>query len=108
VPSEGHENFGLIGLEAMARGRPCIGSKLGGIPDWLEDGAFGLLLPPRDPDAWAAGIVASFEDMSKLNRWGEAARKRYRERFHPSIHVASLLALYGEVLQKAGKHPVAR
>jgi glycosyltransferase involved in cell wall biosynthesis len=103
VPSEGYENFGLIGLEAAARGRPALGSKLGGIPDWIDDGVSGLLLPPHDVNAWAAAIVTAFKDKSRIGHWAEGARKRYLERFQPSIHVANLLAVYQEVLQKSQK-----
>jgi glycosyltransferase involved in cell wall biosynthesis len=103
VPSEGYENFGLIGLEAMARGRPCVGSRLGGIPDWLEDGVVGLLVPPHDENAWAASLVSAFKDMPRLNRWGQQAKQRYLERFQPSVQITSLLAFYQDVMSSPKK-----
>lgn len=103
VPSEGYENFGLIGLEAMVRGRGVLGSRLGGIPDWLEDGQVGRLLPAGDVDAWSRAIVDAFADPARLRAWGEAGRARYLERFRPAHHVAGLIQIYQEVLgQRAG------
>lgn len=105
VPSEGYENFGLIGLEAMVRGRPCLGSRLGGIPDWLEEGTVGRLLPPRDVDAWSEGILEAFSDPSRLRTWGEGARRSYEQRFQPNRHVDGLLSLYQKVLEGGPKAP---
>ncbi len=102
VPSEGYENFGLIGLEAFVRGRPALGSRLGGIPDWLEHEGQGLLLPPGDVRAWTEGLVAAFSDRARLARWGEAARRRYHERFRPEVHLRELLAAYERVLSGQG------
>lgn len=103
VPSEGYENFGLIGLEAFVRGRPVLGSRLGGIPDWLQDGTTGRLLPPGDLEAWTQAIVEAFQRPEELQRWGEAGRARYRESFQPATHVEGLLRAYRSVLDGAGR-----
>lgn len=99
VPSEGYENFGLIGLEALARGRPVLGSRLGGIPDWLEDGVNGLLLPPRDVQAWGEALVRTMEYPERLQAWGQAGLERYRSRFLPDVHLDGLLRIYQDVLK---------
>ena len=51
------EAQGLTILEAMALSRPVVASNVGGIPEMIEDGVTGLLVPPHDADALAAAIV---------------------------------------------------
>ena len=55
MPSLWPEPFGLVGIEALAAGRPVVASATGGIGDWLEDGVGGLMVPPGDPGALARG-----------------------------------------------------
>ena len=56
VPSLG-EGFGMVALEAMERGRPVVASAVGGLPEIVDDGRTGLLVPPGDADALAEAIV---------------------------------------------------
>jgi glycosyltransferase involved in cell wall biosynthesis len=55
VPSR-REGLGLVALEAVARGRPVIASRAGGLPEVVQDGLDGLLVPPDDPEALAAAL----------------------------------------------------
>jgi glycosyltransferase involved in cell wall biosynthesis len=61
VPSR-VEGFGLVALEAMRAGIPVIASRVGGIPELIEDGSTGLLVMPEDPSALAAAIRQLAED----------------------------------------------
>jgi glycosyltransferase involved in cell wall biosynthesis len=56
LPSEWYENAPLAILESLAAGRPVVGTSLGGIPELIEDGRTGILVPPRDPAALLAGL----------------------------------------------------
>ena len=57
-----HEPFGIVALEAMARGIPLIASNVGGLPDFVKDGANGLLFDPADP----ANLVRAFDRLVTL------------------------------------------
>jgi glycosyltransferase involved in cell wall biosynthesis len=57
VPSIWREQFGLVGPEALACGVPCIGSDIGGIPEWLQNEKSGYLVPPRDSAAIADRLI---------------------------------------------------
>jgi len=71
--SEG-EGFGLSLVEAQATARPVVASLSGGIPDAVEDGVAGLLVPPEDPAAAAAAIAALLQDPARAAALGRAGR----------------------------------
>jgi phosphatidylinositol alpha-1,6-mannosyltransferase len=75
------EGFGLVFLEAMSHGLPVIGGASGGIPDVIEDGVTGSLVPPDDPAALAIAIRTLLSDKERWERYSAAALKRVRERF---------------------------
>jgi len=62
-------------LEAMASGLPCIATKVGGIPEWIENGKTGLLIPPGSPESVAAAILSLAANPALRERLGTAARE---------------------------------
>ena len=98
LPSTEREGFPLALTEAAMAGRPAIASRLGGIPEIIEDRRTGLLVPPRDAPALAGAIVELLSDAELRNRLGEAARMRARERFTSEAMVDQVLAIYRAVL----------
>jgi glycosyltransferase involved in cell wall biosynthesis len=97
VPSH-IEPLGNATLEAMAAGRPVVGSRVGGIPEMVEDGVTGLLVPPRAPDALAAALRSLLEAPARLEALGQAARQRVAEHFSLPRHAERLQQIYDEVL----------
>lgn len=67
------EGLGRVVVEAACRGRGVVGSRVGGIPDLVEDGANGILVPPGDADALAAALVRVLGDRGLAEQLGSAA-----------------------------------
>jgi glycosyltransferase involved in cell wall biosynthesis len=85
-------------LDAHVLGTPVVASAVGGIPEAVDHGRAGILVPPRDPDALAAAIVRLLRDRelgSALNRRGRA---RVDERFSVDAMVAGTRTVYEKVL----------
>ena len=91
------EGLGVAILEAMALGLPVVASAVGGIPESVEDGGTGLLVPPEDVDALAAAIARLARDPGLARRMGERGRERARVRFAMSAMADGYERLYGEV-----------
>jgi glycosyltransferase involved in cell wall biosynthesis len=76
LPSkDSSEGFGLVLLEAMACGKPVIGSRVGGIPEVIEDGGNGLLIEPNDANSLAKAMITLLSDDRLRARMGAAGRK---------------------------------
>jgi glycosyltransferase involved in cell wall biosynthesis len=72
LPSIGTETFGRVCVEAEACGVPALGSRLGGIPEAIQDGVTGRLLPPGDVAAWRDAILELARDDALRKKMGEA------------------------------------
>ncbi len=79
-PSVELETFGRVAIEAQACGVPVLGSRIGGVPETLEDGVTGHLLEPGNVDAWRDAILAMC-DPAVFRRMGVAARVHVMEHF---------------------------
>ncbi len=75
------EPFGIAALEALACGRPVVASRVGGLPEFIQDGVTGLLVPPDRPDRLAAAIVRLLDDATLAKRLGAAGALLVREGF---------------------------
>jgi glycosyltransferase involved in cell wall biosynthesis len=94
VPSLWPEPFGLVGIEALAAGRPVIASATGGIEDWLDDGVSGLCVKPGDVGELARALNQLLADPDRQRAMGIAGREAVNERFSPARHVAAMLDAY--------------
>jgi len=98
VPSVWDEAFGLAALEAMARGKPVVATAVGGIPEVIQAGATGLLVPPADEARLAAAMASLLTDRAAATRIGFYARDAVATRFTAEIQLARLTELVTEHL----------
>jgi glycosyltransferase involved in cell wall biosynthesis len=99
VPSH-VEPLGNATLEAMASGRPVVGTRVGGIPEMIVDGETGLLVPAADPPALAGAISRLIQDSRLRSRMADAARARAREAFGIDVHGRRLQSCYDQLLSR--------
>jgi len=95
LPSH-REAQGLTILEAMALSRPVVASNVGGIPEMIQDGVTGLLVPPQDPPALATAIVRLLRDHQLADVLGRAGHDLVHDRFCVEIMVNAVEDLYDE------------
>ena len=99
MPSE-LESFGLAALEAMACKVPSIATRVGGVPELIDDGVTGLLYPVGNVEDMAAGAVSLLKDRDRLNAMREAGRETAQKRFCSSLVVPHYVRYYEQILGK--------
>jgi len=93
LPSQS-ESFGLVALEAMACEVPVIATRVGGLPELIEDGATGLLFPVGDVEAMAAGAISLLSDQTQSQQFGRRGREVAVARFSADKIIPEYEALY--------------
>jgi N-acetyl-alpha-D-glucosaminyl L-malate synthase BshA len=99
MPSE-MESFGLAALEAMACQTPTIATRVGGVPELIEDGVNGLLFEVGDVEGMAAASIAVLKDPERHQALCEAARKTAQDRFCSTRILPRYVAFYESLLNK--------
>lgn len=98
VPSQ-FEPFGRVVIEAMARGRPVIGSRAGGIPEIIDEGETGHLVEVGDVAGFARAALALLADRPRWEAMSRRAAEVARTRFALPAHVRAITAIYEEILR---------
>ncbi len=101
MPSE-LESFGLAALEAMACKVPAIATRVGGVPELIDDGLTGLLYPVGNVEDMAAGAIGLLKDRDRLDTMRDAARKEAQRRFCATLVVPKYVKFYESMLENAG------
>lgn len=89
IPSLWPEPFGIVGLEAMGRGRPVVAFDVGGISDWLTDREVGFLCPPGDGPTMATRLETLLSSQQMCEEMGERGRQRVESSFSWELHWSS-------------------
>jgi glycosyltransferase involved in cell wall biosynthesis len=104
VPSR-QEAFGRVVIEAMAAEVPVVATRVGGIPEVCLDGRTGLLVPPEDPAALAAAILATLGDADATRARVRAAAEDVRARFSLTDHARQVEQVYRALIRRAEQAP---
>jgi glycogen(starch) synthase len=94
VPSLIYESFSYTCAQAMACGLPVVASRIGGIPETVEDGVTGILVEPGDVQGLAQAIVWLAQDRELRRRMGAAGRAKVEELYTPSRVAKMNLVVY--------------
>ncbi|MCK4596749.1 glycosyltransferase family 4 protein [bacterium] len=97
LPSK-NEGFGYVLAEAMSQGKPVVASKVSSIPEVVEDGHTGLLVPPGDVSALREAILELSRHPRRVRQMGEAGRRRVQKLFDLQRMLGQVEALFGQVV----------
>lgn len=97
VMTSDFEGSPLSVMEYMDAGKPVVATRVGGVPDLVEDGVNGLLVEPRDPEALAAAVTQLLDEPERARRMGAAGRDRRQREFDIDVTVRRVQDLYEEL-----------
>jgi glycosyltransferase involved in cell wall biosynthesis len=92
-------------IEAMASARPVVATRVGGVPDVVDDGVTGHLVAPNDASALADAGIDLLSDPERRRAFGDAGRKRAYPAYGAERLLADVARIYGELLEKKGVSP---
>jgi len=99
MPSICQDNCPLAVIEAMAWGKPVIGSRVGGIPELVRDGQEGVLVAHGDAGALGEAMLAMQNDPDRTQRMGRAGRERVMERYDAGLHYSAVAEAYARAAE---------
>ncbi|MCH7782524.1 glycosyltransferase family 4 protein, partial [candidate division KSB1 bacterium] len=94
------ESCPMVILEAMAAGVPVIATEVGGIPEIVEHGVTGYLIPPKDPQAIADAVEHVINNPEEVKKIVENARRTVKERFDFRENARQFVKIYQELLDE--------
>jgi glycosyltransferase involved in cell wall biosynthesis len=103
------EPFGRVILEAMALGKPVIATDIGGVPEFVQHGVTGQLVPPRNPKALAQAMVELLQNPCRRDSLGSNGRLAVHQRFTVRRHVEEVCNAYTHLgFSSPDLHPSVR
>ena len=93
------ENQPVAIIEAMARGLPVVSTAIGAIPETVQDGTCGLIVPPAEVEPLAAALTTLARDAAMRQRMGQAGRARWQERYSIAAVADRMAARYRELIR---------
>ena len=102
MASKRREGLPRAVIEAMSQGIPAVVTRVGGMPELVEDGISGLVVPPDDPQKLAEAFQRYLADPSLVQEHGKGARERIATAFHVDRSIEKTIALYDQVSGEGG------
>ncbi len=93
-----YEAFGIVLLEAMASEKPVISTMVGGIPEVVQNGKSGILVPPKNATALATAIIQLLSDGKRAKEMGQYGRKLTEIEFNWEIIAKKYLEMYFDLI----------
>ena len=97
-PSEWFETFGLVAIEAFAKGKPVIASRLGAMAEIIDDHRTGLHFTPGDAKKLADRVQWAADNVDAMRTYGQNARNTYVEKYSAEKNYAALISIYESAL----------
>jgi glycosyltransferase involved in cell wall biosynthesis len=98
IPSLGSEEISRAGLEWMAAGRALVGTLIGCLPELIEPGETGLIVPPNDGAALAEALLSCLNDEERTKKWGVKGTARLELHFSRKEQLQRTVAVYERVI----------
>jgi glycosyltransferase involved in cell wall biosynthesis len=102
LPSVWYEGFPTVLLEAMSHGLPVVCSRIGGLPEIVDDGVTGLLYEPGNADELADRIRALWQNPDLCKKLGEAGRQKLKEKYNAEKLLDQIIGVYERVISENG------
>lgn len=102
VSASHYESFGRTLIEAMHLQKPVIGTAVGGIPEIIDHGVTGFLVPPQCPDALAEAILNLLQNPQLQKKLGQAGQEKAKTVFSLNNHLQSIQSIYTQVVEQNG------
>ncbi len=103
MPSQRPESLGRVAIEAMAYGVPPLVTAVGGLPEVVEDGRTGWIVPPGGPEPITQALAGMIGDPAAWRGFGQAARARYEALFSEASAAEGIEAAVQATLRRAGR-----
>ncbi len=100
LPSHTREGLGIAIIEAMAAERPVVATEIGGIPEVVNDGETGLLVPPGDAEALSKAIIELLRNPKKTKEMGVKGRTRVKEKFTTKKMLSEIEHVYLSLINR--------
>lgn len=98
LPSKAREGLPRAVIEAMSYGVTPVVTDVGGMPELVEHGVSGLVVPPSDAQSLSDALLELYRDRERLQQMGQSARRRIETNFHTSHTVEQMAAIYLDLL----------
>jgi len=97
APSEWYETFGLTLIEGFAHGRPVICTRMGGMPEVVDEGVDGVVVPPGDIEALREAVLSLWRAPAAAIEMGREGRSKVETRFGVEPHLEGIRSVYRKV-----------